>query len=437
MELSKHLGKGIWGLADKALPVVYGVGFVVLVIRVLPEEEFGNFILVQEIFLIITGLAAGFALQPLLKFAAESKVENHGIVNAGLYWNGAFTILSALLLVLIREPLSGILKSPNLAPLMLYLPAMLVASFVRNFTLVLLQTQFRIKEIFWTDAAHFLGAPLIVWIVSKMHLFDTALDLIIINIASLFISSVLGIWLSRSMINLKVKPTAPELRKLWDYGVYTLGGNVSFLFYTKSDSFILSAFSGPVQVAVYNSVKVFIRVYDMVTQIVQMFVLPAVSRLSAKGETNSLKSLIEKAITFSIVGMIPIFLLFLLFSPLLIHLVYAGRYVEAIPMLQLFAVLSFAVPLIAIGSNTLLGLGHARLNFVVSVEMLFVSTIAFLVFIPLYGAMGATLGYVVASVILAALNMYYLNRFIPFTMRELWKRTHDITAFAKRSLMRN
>ena len=71
MELGRYLGKGIWGLADKVLPVFYGVAFVVLVIRVLPEREFGNFILIQEIFLIISGLAQGFALQPLLKFAAE------------------------------------------------------------------------------------------------------------------------------------------------------------------------------------------------------------------------------------------------------------------------------------------------------------------------------------------------------------------------------
>ena len=159
MELGKHLGKGIWGLADKGLPVVYGVAFVVLVIRVLAEEEFGNFVLVQEIFLVITGLAQGFALQPLLKFAAEENSDNSGIVSAGFMLNGAFTLLCALLIILVREPLSAMLNSPELAPLLLYVPAMLIASLMRNFTLVLLQTRFMIKEIFWIDAVHFLGAP--------------------------------------------------------------------------------------------------------------------------------------------------------------------------------------------------------------------------------------------------------------------------------------
>ena len=31
MEFGKHIGTGLWGLADKALPVLYGLGFVVLV----------------------------------------------------------------------------------------------------------------------------------------------------------------------------------------------------------------------------------------------------------------------------------------------------------------------------------------------------------------------------------------------------------------------
>ena len=62
MEFGKHIGKSLWGVADKALPVVYGFGYVILVIRVLPEEEFGNFVLLQEIFLILSGLATAVAL---------------------------------------------------------------------------------------------------------------------------------------------------------------------------------------------------------------------------------------------------------------------------------------------------------------------------------------------------------------------------------------
>ena len=434
MELGKHLGKGIWGLADKALPVAYGVAFVVLVIRVLPEREFGNFILIQEIFLIISGFAQGFALQPLLKFAAEENAEGHGIVSAGFMLNAVFTLLCALLIVVVREPLGELLNSTNLAPLLLYVPAMLAASLMRNFTMVVLQTRFRIKEIFWTDAAHFLGAPLLVYAMSKLHQFDTALDLIIINIISLSLSSIVGTVLSWSMLSISMKVNAGEVRKLWDYGKYSLGGIVSFLVSTRSDSFILSAFTGPVQVAVYNSVKVFIRIYDMVTQVVQMFIFPAVSRLSSRGESGSLKALIEKSILFSTVGMLPVSLIFVALASPLIAIVYQGRYVEAIPMLQLFAVLSLLVPITAVATSALLGLGQARLGFIVSLESFAASVTLYLICIPIWGVLGATIGYILSSLVLAWLSTYSMHRFIPLRPRDVLSRTNDITQFLKRRL---
>lgn len=436
MELGKYLGKGLWALADKGLPVFYGVAFVVLVIRVLPEEEFGNFVLVQEIFLIISGLAQGFALQPLLKFAVEENAESKGIISAGFMLNTVFMLLCALILIAVRQPLSAMLNSPMLAPLLLYVPAMLVASLLRNFTLVLLQTRFMIKEIFWVDTVHFLGAPLLVYIVSKMNRFDTAFDLILINIISLSFSSIIGVWLSWSMLSVKLSVKREDVQKLWDYGKYSLGGIVSFLFNTKSDSFILSAFAGPVQVAVYNSVKVFVRVYDMATQVVQMFVFPAVSRLSAKGEIGTLKTLLEKATLFTTVGMVPVFILFVALASPLVTIVYQGRYAEAIPMLQMFSVLSFIVPLTAVATNTLLGLGQARLGFIISIQSFVASITLYLVCIPLFGVSGATVGYVLSSLVLAWLTSHHMNKFIPLTIREVLARTNDIKRFLKTRLSR-
>ncbi len=436
MELGKHIGKGIWGLVDKGLPMFYGVAFVVLVIRVLPEEEFGNFVLVQEIFLIISGLAQGFALQPLLKFAAEENSERDGIVSAGFMLHAVFTLACALIIVAIRLPLSVMLNSPMLAPLLLYVPAMLIASLMRNFTLVLLQAHFRIKEIFWADAAHFIGAPVVVYVVSKMNKFDTALDLIVINIISLSASSIISTCLSWSMLSVKLRVSRNDVNKLWDYGRYSLGGIVSFLFSTKSDSFILSAFTGPVQVAVYNSVKVFVRVYDMATQVVQMFIFPAVSRLSSKGETGILKVLLEKAILFSTIGMLPVCVLFIGAALPLVSIVYQGRYIEAVPMLQLFAVLSFIVPITAVATNTLLGLGQARVGFVVSIRSLIASVALYLICIPLLGVFGATLGYILSSFVLAWLTIYQMNKCIPLNIRDVVGHTKDIKEFLKNRLSR-
>jgi len=432
VELGKHLGKGLWGLADKALPVVYGVAYVVLVIRVLPEEEFGNFVLIQEIFLIATGLAMAFALQPLLKFAAEERSDQSAVLSSALLLHLAFILAASLLVVAVRWPASELLNSPQLSNLMLYLPVMFAASFMRNSTLVLLQSRFRIQEVFWVDAVHFLGAPMLIYGYSKLGKFDSALDLIVINILSLLASSLVGLWLCRAMLVLRSLPAREDVKKVWDYGKFTLGGLVSYMVYTKADSFILSAFSGPVQVAVYNSVKIYIRMYDMVSQVLQMFVLPATSKLVSKDDWTSLRAFVEKALNFSTVGMIPVFLLFLILASPLVQIVYQGRYLEAIPMLQIFAVLSFVVPANAVGSNALLGLGQARLGFYLGVQILVVSLVINVVMIPWLGAMGATLAYVLSTFVLVFITLRQLHRFVPLDLRAIVARTNDIKRFIQK-----
>lgn len=436
MELGKHLGKGLWGIADKALPVVYGLGYVLLVIRVLPEEEFGNFVLVQEIFLIISMLAMAFALQPLLKFASEDTGDTREVTTAAFVLHAGFLLVASLLLLALQQPIATVLNAPGLAPLMVYIPVMLGASLMRNFTLTVLQARFMLREVFWTDATHFLGTPILVWVVSRMHLFDTALDLIVINIASLSASSVVGSVLARRVMAMATVLRRGELRRIVDYGRYATGGLVSYLVYSKADTFILAAFTGPVQVAVYNSVKVFTRIYDMLPQVVQMIVLPASSRLSSRNDEAGLKALVEKAILFLTVSMVPVFLVFLFGASRLLEILYQGRYTDAVPILQVFSLLALAVPAIAVGSNVLLGLGKARMSFLLGLQMLIASLAGYLGLIPWLGGVGAAIGLAIASAILVWSTLYQLQRILPVTPGGILLRFFDITRFIRARIAR-
>ena len=431
MELGKHLTKSLWALADKALPVVYGIGYVYLVIRVLPEEEFGNFVLFQEIFLILSSLAAALALQPLLKFAAEDTQDAGGVITVGLVLNVLFVFLTSGALVLLREPLSASMNAPTLAPLLLQLPALMAASFIRNFALILLQSRFLISRVFWIDAVHFLGAPVLIWVYSRMHLFDSAMDLVVISIISLSASSLLALILTWSLFPRNVRPTALDFRRMWDFGRYSLGGVVSYLVYSKADTFILAAFTGPAQVAVYTSAKIFTRIFEMATQIIQMFILPGASFLASRGEHSKLKAVVEKSLLFSTVGMLPIMIPLILFAGPLVNLIYGGRYPDAVLILQVFGLMSLTIPAFAIGSNVLMGLGEARASFVLGIQTLVVSVAAYAAVIPWLGAVGAAIGVVLSSFIMAAVALKLVQRYVPFTLREVFSRWRDILVFMR------
>lgn len=431
MEFGKHLGKGIWGLADKFLPVIYGLAYVLLVIRVLPEEEFGNFVLIQEIFLIVTGLATALALQPLLKFAAEEDSDRRGYISVAVLLSAVFYILSSAGILLLKDKISGVLHSPGLASLLFLLPWMFLAAFMRNLVLILLQSRFMIKEIFWTDTLHFLGVPVLIWAFSRAHIFNSAQDLIIINIISLSASSVVGFYLSRSLISFQLIPNITEVKRMWDYGKWALGSSISIFAVLKSDTFILAGFAGPLQVALYGSAKVFVRVFEMLTQVIQMFVLPAASKLASKNDFKSLRIMVEKATMFSMIGVIPIFLGFLILPSLFISILYKGKYLEAIPILQVFAFVAFAVPLSAVAGNALMGIGHARSVFIIGVELVLVALVSYLIFIPWLGSTGAAIGYVITGYASAFAAAWYLRKHVPLTVRDVLSRADDVVVFLK------
>ena len=431
MELGKHLTKSLWGLADKALPVIYGIGYVYLVIRVLPEEEFGNFVLLQEIFLILSSLAAALALQPLLKFAAEDTQDTGGIITVSILLNFVFVLLTSGALVLLRHPLSAMMNAPTLAPLLLQLPALMAASFIRNVALVLLQSRFRISRLFWVDAVHFLGAPVLIWVYSRMHLFNSAMDLVVISIISLSASSLLALVLTWPLFRWSVRPAAADFHRMWDFGRYSLGGVISYLVYSKADTFILSAFTGPAQVAVYSSAKIFTRIFEMATQIIQMFLLPGASLLASRGDHSNLKTVVEKSLLFSTVGMLPVMIPLILFAGPLVKLIYGGRYPDAVLILQLFSLMSLAIPAFAIGVNVLMGLGEARASFMLGMQMLVVSVAAYVAVIPWLGAVGAAIGVVFSSFVTAAIALKLVQRYVPFTLREVLSRWRDILVFIR------
>jgi O-antigen/teichoic acid export membrane protein len=431
MEFGKHLRTGVWGLAGKALPVAYGIGYVLLVIRVLPEEEFGNYVILQEIFLILTGLATAIALQPLLKFASEEGGADRGVVGAAFFVHAAFLGATSLLLVALRGPVGAVLKSDMLAGLLSYLPALVAAALLRNYVLALLQARFRLAEAFWVDAMHFLGAPLLVWVCSRLHMFDSAMDLVIIAIISLSASSALGVIVARRELPAMAFPTIAEVRKVLDYGTFAMGGVVSYLFTTKADTLFLSAFAGPVSVAVYNAAKVFIRVFDMVPQVVQMFVLPATSLLSSRGEQHALQGLGEKAVSFTTIAALPVLLVLLLAPGLLIDTLYSGRYQEAVPVLRVFSLLGLVVPLYAVGSNILMGLGDAKAVFKLGLQMLVLSLAGYVLLIPPFGAVGAAAAYTAASAIVALTTKRRLDPYVPLTIGNILRRERDVRSFIR------
>jgi len=182
-------------------------------------------------------------------------------------------------------------------------------------------------------------------------------------------------------------------------------------------------------VAIYNAAKIVTRIFEMLTQVVQMFVLPATSRLAQDGNNASLRSMLEKILFATLAGMVPWH--WCSFS-CFIHgnVLYGNRYGEAAILLQIFSLLSFSTPFLAVAWNALMGLGEARASCYLGLVMLVVALVLYALFIPLLGSQGAALAFALATAIIALLAMVMLRRFVPVTLSGIASRWRDVRTFA-------
>lgn len=438
MEFGKHIGKGLWGFADKMLAVIYGLGFIFLVIRVLPEHEYGSFVIIQAIFTLITAVGTSFALQPLIKFASET--DDYGqIITSSFFLHIGFLTLASILIIAIREPLALLFDSTNasyLSSLFLWVPLLIVASFIKSFLVSLLQTRFQVAKIFWIDSVFFLGSIILFFLADKFSLLRTARDVIFITLSTQILSTIFSFILSFKLLKFSRTISKDSFSKIFNFGKYSFASSVSFSLYAQLDIFLLSTIGGVVQVAIYSAAKIFIRIFDVFNQVIQLFIVPASSKLFSKNDFKSLQVLIEKSILFSTLALLPIFLLLVFGADFLIDIFYKGRYAEAGTPLRIFGILALLTPWYSVLPSILVGIGKVKEGLFISWIFIISSLVLFLVFIPLLGASGAAITLVIASIILSFSSAIAVNKSIKIRIKQMVSRTGDIKEFIKHKMIK-
>ena len=432
MEFGKHIGKGLWAFADKALPALYGIGFIFLVVRALPEREYGAFVIVQTIFTVVSMMAIALALQPLTKFAAEKK-ENGPYIVAALTLTATFFALGVFIFVGGKRFIIPYLDpDPHSLLLLLfnYLPLTFFTAWYRIFSISLLQASYDVRKIFWIDAAYFLGTLILVYCLSKMHMFNTAEDLLRINIMTQAASSFLALVFTAKTMSVSLRFKKDAFGEMFRFGKFTFGTNSIYTLLTQMDVFFVSSFVGLGGVAVYNATKIITRIFDMASQVLQMFLIPFSSKNYALGEKGKLVVTIEKAICFSSLILLPVFLVSLIVPRELLHFLYHGKYDHGANILRVFGLMALVVPWNSAVVSYIIGIGKVRDVFYISIIYLAVTVPVYWLLTPLLGAVGTSIGLVTTFLVITVILVRYVQKIIPFTLMGVVRRFEDAWRYA-------
>lgn len=433
MEFGKHLGKGAWAFADKSLPALYGIGLIFLVYRLLPPIEVAKFGIFQMLFTIGTALMNAIALQSMVKFASETDENGHYLF-AGLGMSAIGYVLLSIIVIALRHFIIPIIDSTgeakNLDTLFFYLPGIFVSTWFRNFVIYYLQSRYEIRKIFWIDAVYYFGVLILIMSAKAAHHYSTAEDLIRLSILALSCSSFISLLFYHFARPPRFDIAQTAFSKLWHFGKFTFLGTTNYLIFSQMDILFVSTFAGILAVATYTAAKIFMKFFDMLNQVLQLFLIPFSSRAHAQNDIPRLTSTAEKAICFSMLVALPVLVVMLIIPGLTLHIIYSGRYDQGASIVRVLALLGLIYPWNAVISSYITGMARLNQILTASVLLIVIAVPCYLLFTPIMGGAGTALG-LVAGFLITTFYIYHdIRKVIPITVKGVVMRVNDVWSFA-------
>jgi len=431
VQLGPHWRRISWALFDKSLPLGFGVGFMLLVVRVLPPAELGLQAIASTVLLTVAQLLRFLFLLPLTKYVAEGTEAKRVAATGALLYVLGCAVLAALLAAG-RDLWAKIFNQPELAMVLVPSAALLLAGSVRDGIVATLEGLRRLQRLFWLDVAYYavaLGA-LVFWRWSTMP--RTAVAIQWFQALAAGTGSLLAVgfaWWA-----LAGRPVRVQASRLVAFGRGSFATGLGTTVGQHADVLLAGALMQPSAVASYQVAKLFFRGFNVLAQAINQVIMPLVSKLQAERRMRDLRILYEKSVCFLHLGVVPLLVLLLWLAPQIYSLFYGGRYVESIPVFRILVVSALTLPFASVGSPFLVGLGRLRsLLWITWLQMSIGVGLAFW-WIPRFGARGAASAILVAAFVGMVTRTGVLRSILGFRLRDIASRVHDARAFLQRQL---
>jgi hypothetical protein len=193
MRFSDYLSETLWAALDKALPLLYGFGYVFIVVPALPPHEFGMLGIIEVVFYFILAIDNGLVQTPMAKFVAENNVGSWAIAH-GFLLSGSIFLLSGVGCMAGGSLLVDVLNAPELHSVLWSIPALLAAFFLKNLTGQICVARQWTGRLFLIDAIYFLGSLAILSTLRMADVLATATQVILVNVFTALAASCAGIF---------------------------------------------------------------------------------------------------------------------------------------------------------------------------------------------------------------------------------------------------
>jgi O-antigen/teichoic acid export membrane protein len=385
-------------LAVKALPALYGVGLILLVVRVVPLGDFGRYGMAIAYVNVISALCRGLWTVPLTIRAARGERE---AMLAPAFWLSLATNAIGGAIGLVLLPLLGVGWDLSLLSAL-----MLLVLVPRDMSTALAQASSRVWVAFTIEAGYFVGSLGGFALLAAMGELRTAEAAMFVNVVGAVISTLIGVTFEPCLLRPGTKGDWKDTIHFgsW-FGLLALGE----IFLQQGDALVVGVFFHPEAIAPYLAARTLLRMYGLLSQSVNFIVLPSASRLGATGQFRLLRRRL-KMVLLALDGiLLPGNLAMWFLCPYIFPAVMGAKYVPAIPFFRLLILATFLEPVYSVLNNAMAGVGKPKKMVILLGSATGFNLVANLVMLPIVGLWAAPTVLVLTYTYLA-LGSVYISR---------------------------
>jgi len=409
---SYWINSGLLSLLEKVSVQLFGFGTFALLFRNLTETNAGIWVLFMSVTALIEMGKAGLVQNGLIRFiSTEDKAEHSKIFNASTALNIIVTTLFGILLVLFAHLfLDHVWDFPILKALFqIYVITTIILIPYQQFNF-LQQANLDFKGTFWSafvkQGLFFLFVLMYFILGESIPLINLALFQIITGLGASFVAYQFGkkYFHSTNLVDWD------WVKKLFDYGKFVFGTNLSAMLYKSIDKWMLGAMAPAVAVAHYDACIKVTNLVEVPTFSVASIVFPQNARKSANEGKGAIKMMYEKAVGAILTVTIPAVLFTWAFPAWILWIIAGDKYVDSAPLLALTILYGFFIPFSNQFGTILDSIGKPQINFRFVIVGAIINIISNYFFITRFGIFGAAYGTILTYTIMFVANHIVLFR---------------------------
>lgn len=339
------LKSGILNVLQNMSGMLFGIGSLFFLIRVLSKEEYGVWVLFTGTVTILNVFRDGLLRSAVIKFlSGASEEDKPKIITSSFTLDGLLTTGIIIANFLFAHILTSFWHTPELLPVFyLYNIVYILSGVLTQFNCIE-QAHLQFDGIFVTNTVNQSVFFLVVLVCFIFKINITLFQLVVFQIVGNAVSAFIAFFYVKSYLHFARGFHKEWVTKMFNYGKYAFGTSVSSILSGTVDQWMLGGLISPIASGAFNLAVRIVNLIDVPSNAVATIVFPqSAKRIETEGRT-AIKYLYERSVGVILAMLVPSVILIYIFSDLIIYIAAGNKYADAVPLLRVMLFYILLIP---------------------------------------------------------------------------------------------